>query len=496
MTDIQSKYQRRIFYVCSSYPHKGSPISCLIPVCTALILFAFATQANARPTQQLTYPLKINFQDDTEPAYADYRVDGGALFGDRGGGYFYGWDTDITGYARNRNNNRSANEAYDTLVHMSYNDGLDATWEIELPNGDYLVQIALGDPSYTNSVYDLQVEGVTLVNGTPTSSQRWLEVSARVTVNDGRLTLSNGASTTYQKINFIEIEQAPLTTIDFTQPVNINFQPSDVPPVAGYLVDSGDLFAQRVNGHRYGWSENTSRYTRDRNSNNSPNEAYDTLIHMSHSSGLNASWELELPNGDYLVTVAMGDPAYTNRGYNLEIEGGTVVQGNTSRNQRWFEVTARTTISDGRLTLSNGSGVTDQKISFITIEPAPPVVIDYTQPIRINFQPNDTPAVSGYLADGGDLFTTKANGYSYGWDEHIARYTRDRNSNRSPEEIYDTLIHMSYRNGLDATWEFELPNGAYTVTLTAGDPSYTSSIYDMQLEGQTVLSVACCLPFR
>jgi hypothetical protein len=43
------------------------------------------------------------------------------------------------------------------------------------------------------------------VSGTPTTSSRWVDATANVTVSDGRLTISNGAGAANNKICFIEV---------------------------------------------------------------------------------------------------------------------------------------------------------------------------------------------------------------------------------------------------------------------------------------------------
>jgi hypothetical protein len=80
-----------------------------------------------------------------------------------------------------------------------------ATWEIAVPNGTYRVRIVAGDPSYWDSVHRISAEGVLVVNGTPTTSNRWVEGTATVAVSDGRLTIGNYAGASNNKICFIEI---------------------------------------------------------------------------------------------------------------------------------------------------------------------------------------------------------------------------------------------------------------------------------------------------
>jgi hypothetical protein len=79
------------------------------------------------------------------------------------------------------------------------------TWEIGVPNGSYNVRIVAGDPTAIDSVYRITAEGVLVVSGTPSGSTKWFEGRARVTVNDGRLTIANGSGSSNNKIDFIEI---------------------------------------------------------------------------------------------------------------------------------------------------------------------------------------------------------------------------------------------------------------------------------------------------
>jgi hypothetical protein len=74
-----------------------------------------------------------------------------------------------------------------------------------VPNGSYDVHIVSGDADHFDSVFRTNVEGVPVVSGTPTTSSRWVEGRATVTVNDGKLTLSNGSGASNNKINFVEV---------------------------------------------------------------------------------------------------------------------------------------------------------------------------------------------------------------------------------------------------------------------------------------------------
>ena len=67
------------------------------------------------------------------------------------------------------------------------------------------MRIVSGDAANFDSVFRTTAEGVLVVNGTPTTSTRWLEGTATVTVTDGRLTIRSGAGAGNNKICFVEI---------------------------------------------------------------------------------------------------------------------------------------------------------------------------------------------------------------------------------------------------------------------------------------------------
>ena len=96
-------------------------------------------------------------------------------------------------------------QRYDTLTHLQKPANPDAIWEIALVNGTYRVRIVAGDATNFDSVFRTTAESVLAVNGTPTTSTRWIEGAATVTVTDGRLTIRSGAGASNNKICFVEI---------------------------------------------------------------------------------------------------------------------------------------------------------------------------------------------------------------------------------------------------------------------------------------------------
>jgi fibronectin type 3 domain-containing protein len=146
------------------------------------------------------------------PTPPGYLQDVGELFGDRGNGYVYGWytpaGTNITPDARWRQSAASPDLRYDTLNHMQKGVGAgvpNAYWEIEIPDGFYLVRVVAGDPAAVDSVFQFNIEGVVTETYTPASGAWWGEFTVACAVNDSRLTVDSGPSASNNKINFIDI---------------------------------------------------------------------------------------------------------------------------------------------------------------------------------------------------------------------------------------------------------------------------------------------------
>ena len=86
------------------------------------------------------------------------------------------------------------------------------TWEIQVPNGNYVVFAVAGDPDNVDSVYDLQFEGQTIVSGVPTADNHFVEGKGLVAVADGKLTLSSGPNAANNKVAFIDVYAAGSVT--------------------------------------------------------------------------------------------------------------------------------------------------------------------------------------------------------------------------------------------------------------------------------------------
>lgn len=158
------------------------------------------------------FAAKVNFQPSAATVPAGFVADSGAQFGARGNGFSYGWETALSaGHSLTRNAGRSRDLRYDT--HTQMQAGGSHSWEIAVPNGPYSVLVAAGDPNYSTGTYRVLAENVSVISGSPSSDQRWLEGMATVIVTDGRLTLSSGAGAVSNRLAFVEINAVEPATV-------------------------------------------------------------------------------------------------------------------------------------------------------------------------------------------------------------------------------------------------------------------------------------------
>jgi hypothetical protein len=88
---------------------------------------------------------------------------------------------------------------------------------------------------------------------------------------------------------------------------------------------------------------------------------------MQVSPNPNAAWEIAVPNGTYTVRIVAGDPNFINSVYRVVAEGVLTASGTPTTGMRWIDGTQTVTVTDGRLTVSNGTGAQNNKICFIEI---------------------------------------------------------------------------------------------------------------------------------
>ena len=113
---------------------------------------------------------------------------------------------------------------------------------------------------------------------------------------------------------------------------------------------------------------------------------------------------------------------------------------------------------------------------------------------HVDFQTATSTSPTGYTADYGQAFDTVR---GYGWEalsdgSPVSLVGNGRERGVLADKRLDTFMSMQLKAGsagvaTPGRWEMVVPNGTYTLTVGAGDPSYTDSHHVINAEGQKIL---------
>lgn len=384
--------------------------------------------------QSAGFSAHINFQPANVPTYPGYAVDSGLVYGARGNGLTYGWNADNSPQTRDKDSALSLDQRYDTLIHMQRNGTF--TWNIAVPNGTYQVHIVSGDAGFIDSTFKINAENTLVVNGKPTDANHWVEGTATVTVSDGKLTISNASGASNNKIDFIDIQQLSSPPVKPTVTITATDNTASEPGA-----DTGAFTFTRT-------GDTTSALT------------VNFTISGTATNGTDYN---TLPTS---ITIPAGQASAI---LTLTAKDDALVEGTE---------TAKLAIaSNANYTIGSASNAT---VNILDNDAAAKFSA------HINFQPANVPTYPGYLVDSGLVYGSRGNGLTYGWNADNSAQTRDKDSNLSLDQRYDTLIHMQ-RNGT-FTWNIAVPNGKYQVHIVSGDAGFIDSVFKISAEGTLVVN--------
>lgn len=150
---------------------------------------------------------------------------------------------------------------------------------------------------------------------------------------------------------------------------NINFQPSSAPIPSGYQMDDGSAYTV---GRGYGWTVDLSGNTRDRDVN--ADQRFDTFAFVWNAT--TNTWQYDLPNGSYLVSLASGDGAYAQGPHQVIVEGTTLINGVSTAVDQYITVTdVPITVADGQLTVVIGHPTGVTMLNYVIIKSDAPGTI-------------------------------------------------------------------------------------------------------------------------
>jgi hypothetical protein len=277
--------------------------------------------------------------------------------------------------------------------------------------------------------------------------------------------------------------------------LRVNFQPASSELVCGYTPDFGGPFTEQ-NGLSFGWNFDHSDAVHDRNAGD--DERLDTLA-LFHAGGM---WEIAVTNGEHRVSASVGDAAEESVN-DLNVEGEAFFASEQVPAGQFREITETVTVTDGKLTLDQGSAPDlATRINFLEIDadtppegceegdeeseepdaPAGPsdrattgaTTVPAT-PVNINFQSDDSPVACGYAPDRGKVFAPRY-GMKFGWNVNHSERAHDRGMRLDQRK--DTFIRFM----AGGVWEMAIPNGEHKVKIAVGDTD-ARSVNTIKVEG-------------
>ncbi|KAA9083798.1 malectin domain-containing carbohydrate-binding protein, partial [Microbacterium radiodurans] len=341
----------------------------------------------------------------------------------------------------------------------------------------------------------------------------------------------------YQDYVFLVTGLKPVTdTGSGSDAIKVDFTTATGDLASGYLRDYGQAFGPRTgagqgSGLTFGWKNvdteddldisvgGTTNVGNGRDRNTSQSDGrLDSFMHMQPESIVgtfngtktDAYWEMQVPNGDYAVTIGVGDPGVQSdpEVHAIDVEGKNVVSaftpsGAAGSNTRHKTSTATVTVTDGHLTVI-ASG-TNTKIGFIDIVPTDAPNPGGDDPsdgaqVKVRFQPAAAPLSEGWTAETGGAFSAQR---GYGWIDAATGQPVDRtvatryrtapvagiayptDERLKTYSFLDNSTQPTYTSG---SWEYAVPNGTYEVGVSVGDANYVDSTHGVLVEGQPIIN--------
>lgn len=142
-----------------------------------------------------------------------------------------------------------------------------------------------------------------------------------------------------------------------------NFTSDNARGREGWSKDSGHKFEET---RGFGWRKDISSNTRYRKSGSDPLNSGFVFTRTRDT------WECNLENGTWIVTVCLGDAEHPQPGQHLAIEGLMVAEGIETQAGRFRELSAKIDVDDGALTVEIGTpqGGSNTCINWLVVTPA------------------------------------------------------------------------------------------------------------------------------
>jgi fibronectin type 3 domain-containing protein len=345
------------------------------------------------------------------------------------------------------------------------------TFNVDLANGDYTITITIGDQTYAHDNIDVYAEDLLVVDDVTAAAGSFREEMFAATVSDEQLNLrirDDGGTDTNWAINGLTIQPGlpppPPTEAYF------DFGTDTSPLETGYKRVSNSTAYSSASG--YGWTSTAGLQPRDRS-------APDSLRRDLVQSATEHTFNADLANGDYTITITIGDQTYAHDNIDVYAETVLMIDNLDATAGTFMEIAFGVTITDTQLNLrilDDGGTDTNWAINGLTIQPGlpPPPTEAY-----FDFGTDTSPLETGYKRVSNSTAYSSASGY--GWTSTNGLVSRDRGA---PDKLRKDLVQGTTEH----TFNVDLANGDYTITITIGDQDYMHDNIDVYAENTLVIN--------
>lgn len=297
------------------------------------------------------------------------------------------------------------------------NNTAEHIFSVDLANGDYRITVIMGDQDYGHDLMDVYAEDVLKINDLTTVAGVFQQVTFYVTVADGQLNLrfvDDGGLDPNWAIAALSIQLGsppPLLTS-----ASFDFGTSNSPVKAGYTRITENTFYSVAAG--YGWSGTAGLESRDRTAPSNLNR--DLIQSMAEHT-----FTVDLANGDYEITVVMGDQNYLHDLMAVYAEGVLKIDDLTVAAGTFQEVTFYVTVADEQLNvriLDDGGVDGNWVINSLAVHPGSPPALPTEA--WFDFGAAGSPVEAGYAQVTETTLYSASTGY--GWTSTTGLLSRDR----------------------------------------------------------------------
>ncbi|MDZ7262428.1 MAG: malectin domain-containing carbohydrate-binding protein, partial [candidate division KSB1 bacterium] len=351
------------------------------------------------------------------------------------------------------------------------------SYQFDLPDGFYKVRMLFVEPWWTsagNRIVFISLECNLMIDDwdiyAEVGHDYATERTFTIEVNDGQLNLNFFSQKGLPLVSAIEVSRVSWYE------VRVNAGGPNYTDTQGKLWSADQAYTSGSWGYVGGASSSTTDPI--------ANTDDDPLYQKYRYSQTNFSYQFDVPNGFYEIALLFVEPYWQQAGkrkFDVLIEGTTVLNdfdifflvGHDHATSRSFSVE----VSDGQL-----------KIDFQAVEGFPIV-----SAIRVT----QTPCLQVRVNAGGPFYTdVKGNlwyadqPYSpngWGYVKGTVSSTTDPIANTDDDPLYQKYRYSE----TDFSYQFDLPNGLYEITLFFIEPYWTKAgqrIFDVSIEGTLVLN--------